>query len=156
LIVVGCRFCASWVNTHTREILDRAAEIGYKTARVIGFEQVVGGMSYVIYPDRHWIRPFTDGTPKRMRAEANSPGRESKQSLVRYPSEAMRARIALLAKANGRSINAEIIDRLQKSMIGDTIANLEESVAELFDRIEKLESKVSDLNDQLNVRYDPK
>jgi hypothetical protein len=41
-------------------------------------------------------------------------------------------------------------------MIGDTIANLEESVAELFDRIEKLESKVSDLNDQLNVRYDPK
>jgi hypothetical protein len=52
-------------DAHTREILDRAAKTGYKTARVIGFEQVVGGMSYVIYPDRHWIRPFTDGTPSK-------------------------------------------------------------------------------------------
>jgi hypothetical protein len=41
----------------------------------------------------------------------------------------MRARIARLAKSNGRSSNAEIVDRLQKSMIGDTIAAIEESVA---------------------------
>jgi hypothetical protein len=100
------------------------------------------------------LRARIDTTFERMRAEANSPGRESKQSLVRYPTEEMRTRLARLAKANGRSINAEIIERLQKSMIGDTIASLEESVAELFDRIEKLERKFSNLDDQVKVRYD--
>jgi Arc-like DNA binding domain. len=73
---------------------------------------------------------------------------------VRYPDEAMRAKIARLAKANGRSINAEIIDRLQKSMVGD-INNLGESMGEVFDRLEKLERLVSDHDDQLNNRDDP-
>ena len=50
-------------DTHTREILDQAAKTAYKTSRVIGFEQVVGGISYRIYPDRHWANPFADGTP---------------------------------------------------------------------------------------------
>jgi hypothetical protein len=100
------------------------------------------------------FRARIDTTLDRMRAEANSPGRESKQSLVRYPNEEMRTRLARLAKANGRSINAEIIDRLQKSMIGDTIANLEESVADILERIEKLESLVRDQRAQLNSRDD--
>ncbi len=49
-------------DAHTREILDRAARTGYKTSRVIGFEEVVGGLSYMAYPDRHWVNPFADGT----------------------------------------------------------------------------------------------
>ncbi|NEV02490.1 DUF1254 domain-containing protein [Bradyrhizobium sp. UFLA 03-164] len=52
-------------DAHAREILDRAAKIAYKTSRVIGFEDVVGGRSYRIYPDRHWINPFADGTPSK-------------------------------------------------------------------------------------------
>ena len=32
-------------DAHTREILDRAAKTAYKMSRVIGFEQVVGGLS---------------------------------------------------------------------------------------------------------------
>jgi hypothetical protein len=49
-------------DAHTREILDRAAKTAYETSRVIGFEEVVGGLSYMVYPDRHWTNPFADGT----------------------------------------------------------------------------------------------
>ena len=24
---------------------------------------MVGGLSYLVYPDRHWVNPFADGTP---------------------------------------------------------------------------------------------
>ena len=37
-------------DANARTILDRAAKTAYKTSRVIGFEEVVGGISYVIYP----------------------------------------------------------------------------------------------------------
>jgi hypothetical protein len=50
-------------DTHTREVLDRAAKTAYKMSRVIGFEEVVGGRSYVVYADRQWTNPFADGTP---------------------------------------------------------------------------------------------
>jgi hypothetical protein len=30
---------------------------------VIGFEEVVSGRSYRIYPDRRWVNPIADGTP---------------------------------------------------------------------------------------------
>jgi hypothetical protein len=33
-------------DAHTREILDRAAKTAYKTSRVVGFEEVVGGIFY--------------------------------------------------------------------------------------------------------------
>jgi len=47
----------------TRAILDRAAKTGYKTSRVIGFEDVVSGRSFRVYPDRRWVNPIADGTP---------------------------------------------------------------------------------------------
>ena len=50
-------------DAHTREILDRAAKTAYKMSRVIGFEQVVDGLSMKVYPDRHWLNPMPDGTP---------------------------------------------------------------------------------------------
>jgi hypothetical protein len=52
-------------DAHTREILDRAAKTAYKTSRVIGFEEIVGGLSLRAYPDRHWTNPFADGTPAK-------------------------------------------------------------------------------------------
>jgi hypothetical protein len=50
-------------DAHTREIFDKAAKTAYKMSRVIGFEQEVGGRSFLIYPDRHWLNPIADGTP---------------------------------------------------------------------------------------------
>jgi hypothetical protein len=50
-------------DAHTREILDRAAKTAYKMSRVIGFEEVVGGRSFRVYPDRRWLNPLADGTP---------------------------------------------------------------------------------------------
>jgi hypothetical protein len=50
-------------DAHTRQILDRAAKTGYKASRVIGFQDVVSGTSYVVYPDRHWLNPMADATP---------------------------------------------------------------------------------------------
>ncbi len=50
-------------DTHTREILDRAAKTAYKMSRVIGFQDTVSGRSFSVYPDRRWINPLADGTP---------------------------------------------------------------------------------------------
>jgi hypothetical protein len=61
-IVKGQQFTP---DAHARTILDLAAKTAYKTSRVIGFEQVVGGVSYKVYPDRHWTNPFADGTPAK-------------------------------------------------------------------------------------------
>jgi hypothetical protein len=49
-------------DAHTRAILDQAAKTGYKTSRVIGFEENVSGKSYRMYSDRRWLNPFADGT----------------------------------------------------------------------------------------------
>jgi hypothetical protein len=47
-------------DPRTREILDRAARTGYRMSRVIGFQESVGGVSYLVYPDRHWLNPFAN------------------------------------------------------------------------------------------------
>jgi hypothetical protein len=50
-------------DAHTREILNDAAETGYKMSRVVGFQSNVSGLSYIVYSDRHWLNPFASGTP---------------------------------------------------------------------------------------------
>ena len=47
----------------TRAMLDRAAKTAYKTSRVIGREEAVGGRNFRVYPDRRWVNPIADGTP---------------------------------------------------------------------------------------------
>jgi hypothetical protein len=49
-------------DAHSREILNQAAKTGYKTSRVIGFQEVVSGRSLRVYSDRRWLNPFADGT----------------------------------------------------------------------------------------------
>jgi len=58
-------------DTHAKEILDQAAKAAYRMSRVIGFEQVVGGLSYKVYPDRHWANPMADGTPAKPYGDLN-------------------------------------------------------------------------------------
>jgi hypothetical protein len=71
-------------------------------------------------------------------------GRGSDQFVIRFP-EGMRDRLAKLAAANGRSMNTELIDRLEKSMVdSDNLKNLETSVAELWGKIEEIEIFLSD------------
>jgi hypothetical protein len=85
---------------------------------------------------------------------AKPPGRGSPQFVLRYTPE-MRDKIARLAKANGRSINAELIALLERALsYGDDVEQLQTSMGEIFDRVEKLESKVSDHDERLNIRYD--
>jgi len=50
-------------DPRTRTILDRAAKTAYKMSRVVGFEEVVAGRNFRIYPDRRWVNPIADGTP---------------------------------------------------------------------------------------------
>jgi hypothetical protein len=86
---------------------------------------------------------------------AKPPGRGSPQFVLRYTPE-MRDKIARLAKANGRSINAELIALLERAIsYGDDVEQLQASMGEIFDRVEKLESLVSDHDAQLNNRDDP-
>jgi hypothetical protein len=51
-------------DAKTETILDRAAKTGYKMSRVIGFQDVVSGRDFHVYPDRHWLNPVADGTPE--------------------------------------------------------------------------------------------
>jgi hypothetical protein len=86
---------------------------------------------------------------------AKPPGRGSPQFVLRYSPE-MRDKIARLAKANGRSINAELIALLERALsYGDDVEQLQTSMGEIFDRVEKLESLVRDHDNQLNNRDDP-
>ncbi len=48
----------------TRAILDRAAKTAYKMSRVIGFEEALKGASFRVYPDRRWVNPIDNITPK--------------------------------------------------------------------------------------------
>ncbi|PVZ85420.1 hypothetical protein C9426_19280 [Serratia sp. S1B] len=56
-------------DTHTREILNRAAQSAYKISRSIGFQTHVSGRNFQIYPDRQWINPFSDITPKNPQSD---------------------------------------------------------------------------------------
>jgi hypothetical protein len=47
----------------SRAIFDRAAKTAYKMSRVVGFEDVVSGRDFRVYPDRRWLNPIADGTP---------------------------------------------------------------------------------------------
>ena len=86
---------------------------------------------------------------------AKPPGRGSPQFVLRYTPE-MRDKIARLAKANGRSINAELIALLERALShGDAVQQLQESMGEIFDRVEKLESLVRDHDAQIKRRDDP-
>src|SRR5215471_4025178 len=62
-IVKGQPFNA---DARTRAILDRAAKTAYKMSRVVGFEEVVAGRNFRIYPDRRWVNPIADGTPTNL------------------------------------------------------------------------------------------
>jgi hypothetical protein len=86
---------------------------------------------------------------------AKPPGRGSPQFVLRYSPE-MRDKIARLAKANGRSINAELIALLERALsYGDDVEQLQGSMGEIFDRVEKLESLVRDHDAQIKRRDDP-
>ncbi|MBV9559554.1 MAG: Arc family DNA-binding protein [Bradyrhizobium sp.] len=98
--------------------------------------------------DEHLAR--IDAALAHLKTETSSSGRASLQFLLQFPNEAMRERITFLAKANGRSVNAEIIDRLQRS-ITDTMP-VNDAIAELYDRVQKLEGAVKEHGDRLNIR----
>jgi hypothetical protein len=55
----------------TRTMLDRAAKTAYKMSRVIGFQDVVSGRSFLVYPDRRWLNPVPDGTPSNPEGSLN-------------------------------------------------------------------------------------
>ncbi|MFO0844558.1 MAG: DUF1254 domain-containing protein [Gemmataceae bacterium] len=51
-------------DERTRAILDRAAKVGYKMSRALCFDEKVTGRDLRVYPDRRWVNPIADGTPK--------------------------------------------------------------------------------------------
>lgn len=67
--------------------------------------------------------------------------------IVRLP-DGMRDRIAELAKASGRSMNAEIVARLEQTMDAD------DQLAQLQERISDLESQVENLAIDTEKRVD--
>jgi hypothetical protein len=97
--------------------------------------------------DEHLAR--IDAALAHLKTEATSPGGASLQFLLQFPNEAMHERIAFFARASGRSVNAEIIDRLQRSFADRMPVN--DAIAELYDRVRKLEGAVKEHADRLNI-----
>lgn len=62
---------------------------------------------------------------------------------LRLP-EDLKSQIEASAKANGRSMNAEVLSRLERSF------NLDDGLTALTDRVEELESMVEDQNKQID------
>lgn len=56
-----------------------------------------------------------------MATDTKNTGRESDKFMLRLP-EGMRERVAELAKANGRTMNAEIVSRLERSLKDENVA----------------------------------
>ena len=75
---------------------------------------------------------------KKLRKPA---GGGADQFLIRFP-EGMRDRLAKLAAANGRSMNTELVSRLEKSMAdSENLNTLEIQVAELWTKVEELNDR---------------
>jgi plasmid stability protein len=74
------------------------------------------------------------------------PSRIAPQFVVRFPDEAMREQIASAAKANGRSMNAEIITRLQLSLATDKV-HVDEAAQTQLDNIQAKIERVNELLD---------
>lgn len=70
-------------------------------------------------------------------------GRGSDQFILRFP-EGMRDRIARLAKKNERSMNSEILARLERTFEEDDV------ISGMWLKIEELEARVRDHDEQLN------
>lgn len=91
---------------------------------------------------------------KELAAPAKPPSKTAPQFVLRYSPE-MRDKIARLAKANGMSINSQLIVLLERALNhGDAVEQLQGSMGEIFDRMEKLESVVCEHDDLLS-RRDP-
>ncbi len=58
-------------DAHIRKILDQAAKTGYAMSRVQLFQNNVGGVSYLIWPDRQWTNPVANQTPAKPSAAVN-------------------------------------------------------------------------------------
>ena len=56
-------------DEHTRAILDQAARTAYKMSRVVGFEEVVSGRNFRVYPDRRWVNPAAGAPPRTQAVE---------------------------------------------------------------------------------------
>ena len=71
--------------------------------------------------------------------------REQDKFVLRLP-EGLRPEIAGIARANQRSMNGEIIVRIQRSLIKDQLqAEQDKLIIQLLKRIDELEQKVSTL-----------
>jgi len=62
-------------DAHTLEILDRAAKTAFKMSRVIGFQEVLNGVSLRVYSDRRWINPMDNANPPDPRTTLDLTGK---------------------------------------------------------------------------------
>jgi len=75
-----------------------------------------------------------------------SNSRESDKFVVRLP-DGLRDRITTLAKKNHRSMNSEIVHRLERSMVSTELCALQaQLIQQLSDRIVELEAKAPESN----------
>jgi plasmid stability protein len=83
-------------------------------------------------------------------ARGDFPSSKQDQFVLRFP-DGMRDRIKAVADRNGRSMNAEIIARLEQSIgFEEVYGTLEEVMLGVWKDIEELQRKVSDHDEVIN------
>jgi hypothetical protein len=58
-------------DAHTKEILTKAAQTGYKTSRVIGMESKIGDADFHVYADRQWLNPVNNRSSRWPNADTD-------------------------------------------------------------------------------------
>jgi hypothetical protein len=88
-------------------------------------------------------------------ARGDFPSSKQDQFVLRFP-EGLRERIKAIADRNGRSMNAEIIMRLERSIdFEDEYGSLEAVMIEVWKDIDELKTKVTEHDQHLNpANYD--
>lgn len=82
-----------------------------------------------------------------------APSKQLDQFVLRLP-QGMRDRIKILADSNGRSMNAEIVARLEKSIESDSaLLHALDMITDLCGRVEELERDVAEQRDRLGEVY---
>jgi hypothetical protein len=78
-------------------------------------------------------------------------GRGSDQFVIRFP-DGMRDRLAKLAAANGRSMNAELIIRLENSIsVSGELKELEDALNELMLKVGDQEAELGQVKSKLGL-----
>jgi hypothetical protein len=92
-------------DADTRALLDKAASTAYKTSRVVGMQDIVSNVSYLVYPDRRWLNPMATGDPFDLGWNATASGDLALDARINFFTNYYSISPGMLSRTPGRGAN---------------------------------------------------